>query len=302
MKENRFQRARDYSIIELLEMFGRRKVVKGNNVYYQCPIHNDKEPSLSVKNNRFKCWGCGASGSSIDLTQAVLGINEIEAVNYILDKDKIYKPIEKKEDVSQEDINKSNKLRNMLLKNSKKDYTILDHYFSSRGLQDVYKFIDDDQIQILSNEYGGKKSVIYNFPKQKFSIQRGINEKFIRNYGNVTFTSCLYHKYWGQNKEYCIVEGVEDGLSAIKLGYNFISLNSVANVGKLIEKFTKHKDKLKGFKFHIALDNDNAGIEASKKLKEWFIKNNVEYTNEVFKKYYQDGLKDLNDYVLSMPF
>lgn len=293
MKENRFQRARDYSIIELLEMFGRRKVVKGDNVYYQCPIHNDKNPSLSVKNNRFKCWGCGASGSSIDLTQAVLGINEIEAVNYILDKDKIYKPVKKKEAGPEEDQNKSIKLRNMLLKNSKQDHTILNNYFSFRGLGDIYKSIDKDQIQIKSNDYKGKESIVYNFPKQKFSIQRGINEKFIRNYGHVTFVT---YKHYEHNK-FCIVEGVEDGLSAVKLGYNFITLNSVANVDKLIEQLRGCKEKLNGYKFYISLDNDNAGIEASKILKNFFVENNINFSNEVFKLYYNKNIKDLNDYV-----
>ena len=40
---------------------------------YSCPFHSqDKTPSLSIKNNRFTCFGCGASG---DLFEFVMLLN-----------------------------------------------------------------------------------------------------------------------------------------------------------------------------------------------------------------------------------
>lgn len=33
-----------------------------------CPFHNDRHPSLSFYRGGFKCFACGASGSSLDLT------------------------------------------------------------------------------------------------------------------------------------------------------------------------------------------------------------------------------------------
>lgn len=40
-----------------------------------CPFHNDRHPSLSFYKTGFRCFACGASGSSIDLTMKVLGLD-----------------------------------------------------------------------------------------------------------------------------------------------------------------------------------------------------------------------------------
>ena len=42
-----------------------------------CPFHNEKSPSFTLypKNNRFKCFGCGAAGDAIDLYSQVKGID-----------------------------------------------------------------------------------------------------------------------------------------------------------------------------------------------------------------------------------
>ena len=40
-----------------------------------CPFHADKHPSLSFYRGGFKCFACGASGSSLDLTMQLLGLD-----------------------------------------------------------------------------------------------------------------------------------------------------------------------------------------------------------------------------------
>lgn len=40
-----------------------------------CPFHNDQHPSLSFYRGGFKCFACGASGSSIDLTMQLLNLD-----------------------------------------------------------------------------------------------------------------------------------------------------------------------------------------------------------------------------------
>lgn len=47
-----------------------------------CIYHQDKKPSMSFnkKNNRFKCFACGASGSSIDLVAKLFDLEPLEAV------------------------------------------------------------------------------------------------------------------------------------------------------------------------------------------------------------------------------
>lgn len=61
-----------------------------------CPMHTDKTPSLSIQDNRFKCFSCGAGGSIIDFGQfyfrlasplkAAELINSIMGLNIAFDK------------------------------------------------------------------------------------------------------------------------------------------------------------------------------------------------------------------------
>lgn len=48
-----------------------------------CFFHNDHHESMSFKNNRFKCFACGASGSVIDLVQKLFDLEPLEAVKKI---------------------------------------------------------------------------------------------------------------------------------------------------------------------------------------------------------------------------
>ena len=48
-----------------------------------CPFHEDRHPSLHFKNNRFKCFACGASGDVIDLVQIYLNVEFKEAVEWM---------------------------------------------------------------------------------------------------------------------------------------------------------------------------------------------------------------------------
>jgi len=48
-----------------------------------CPFHPDKHPSLTVKNERFKCWSCGASGDAIDLVMRLHGLDFLSALRYL---------------------------------------------------------------------------------------------------------------------------------------------------------------------------------------------------------------------------
>lgn len=40
-----------------------------------CPFHDDRHPSLSFYRGGFRCFACGASGSSLDLTMKILGLD-----------------------------------------------------------------------------------------------------------------------------------------------------------------------------------------------------------------------------------
>lgn len=67
------ERAKDYSIRDILHV----QKPKGN---ISCPFHDDKNPSFSIKNNRFKCFSCQESGDSIALYQKINDCSFKEAV------------------------------------------------------------------------------------------------------------------------------------------------------------------------------------------------------------------------------
>nr|DAP88494.1 MAG TPA: DNA primase [Caudoviricetes sp.] len=48
-----------------------------------CPFHSDNHPSLSIKNERYKCWACGASGDMFDFIQNLYGDTFTEAIERI---------------------------------------------------------------------------------------------------------------------------------------------------------------------------------------------------------------------------
>ena len=50
-----------------------------------CPFHDDHTPSLSFKNNKFRCWSCGESGDSISLAEKMLGKGFVEACRWLAD-------------------------------------------------------------------------------------------------------------------------------------------------------------------------------------------------------------------------
>lgn len=70
------QRAKEVPIENFLKVTGRGNV--------SCPFHDDKNPSMSIKNNRFKCFSCQRSGDVIDLYMETRGISFLEAVKELI--------------------------------------------------------------------------------------------------------------------------------------------------------------------------------------------------------------------------
>lgn len=48
-----------------------------------CPFHPDNHPSLTIKNERYKCWACNASGDMFDFVQNLYGDTFVEAAERI---------------------------------------------------------------------------------------------------------------------------------------------------------------------------------------------------------------------------
>ncbi len=64
---------------------------EGNNFVACCPFHNEKTPSFKVSQAKqiYKCFGCGASGDSIQFLMDYKRLNYIDAITFIADKYKI---------------------------------------------------------------------------------------------------------------------------------------------------------------------------------------------------------------------
>ena len=67
--------AREYPIEDLIEL-KRGKAL--------CVFHPDTNPSMSVKNNRYRCWSCGANGDAISLVQHLHNMDFIHAVKFLV--------------------------------------------------------------------------------------------------------------------------------------------------------------------------------------------------------------------------
>lgn len=70
--------AKEYPIEEIYAAHVHHPIVHG---MAKCPLHEDKTASFSMKkHNRYKCFGCSAQGSSIDLYMKLNNVDFINAV------------------------------------------------------------------------------------------------------------------------------------------------------------------------------------------------------------------------------
>ncbi len=77
--EIQLQKLRDLPIEGVAERLGLR--VERHKCL--CPFHDDHTPSLSFKNNKFRCWSCGESGGTIDLVMKYQNVDFKEACRWL---------------------------------------------------------------------------------------------------------------------------------------------------------------------------------------------------------------------------
>ena len=76
---------RKVDIIRLFESFGVTLNRKGKGYAGLCPWHEDREPSLSVDQEKglYHCFGCGESGDVVSLVEKMKGLRFREAMEYL---------------------------------------------------------------------------------------------------------------------------------------------------------------------------------------------------------------------------
>lgn len=71
-------------------------IVEKNKCKCINPKHKDNDPSMSFKDNFFKCFGCEIGGSVIDLVMTALNYSTAEAIHYLNEKYLFNIPIDKR--------------------------------------------------------------------------------------------------------------------------------------------------------------------------------------------------------------
>ena len=62
---------------DVMEFYGVQFNGRG---FARCPFHTEKTASLSIKNEHYKCFGCGAYGGVIDFVMNYYGLKFMQAV------------------------------------------------------------------------------------------------------------------------------------------------------------------------------------------------------------------------------
>ena len=62
---------------DVMEFYGIQFNSRG---FARCPFHTEKTASLSIKNERYKCFGCGAYGDVIDFVMEFHGLKFTQAL------------------------------------------------------------------------------------------------------------------------------------------------------------------------------------------------------------------------------
>lgn len=71
---------------QIRESLSLREVMESHGVSFNrrgfaiCPFHREKTASLSIKNERYKCFGCGAHGDAIDFVMRTEGLSFRQAL------------------------------------------------------------------------------------------------------------------------------------------------------------------------------------------------------------------------------
>lgn len=155
---------------------------RGTNMLGNCPFHNEKTPSFTVSPAKgiFKCFGCGASGNSINFIMQHEQMSYPEALKFLAKKYNI--EVQEKE-VSPEEKEKLNERESLyLVTQFGKDHFINNlhntdegksvglSYFKSRGISDEmmekfglgYSFEESNHFTKIAIDKGYKKDNLIN--------------------------------------------------------------------------------------------------------------------------------------------
>lgn len=240
--------------------------------YICCPFHGEKTGSFKVRfdsntnKEKYKCFGCGATGDAIDFIKRYKNMNYAEAREYL--------NLNNKKDAKELEIDKI------------KSYIEwqLEHQADKKGFKvlGIFQFVDDSNkpiyYKVKFKKPDGKKITPY------YHLE---GDKVINNRGTEEVPYNLYNAIRGieENKVIIIVEGEKDANT----------LNNLLRNSKYVATSLKGvKDysliNVEGIRIFVIGDTGKAGLEYIENIKDVFIKNAAE-----FKIINLPGLKLLGD-------
>ncbi len=294
------------SLLEYVRTNSEGELKRAGRVYWlnPCPLckHYDHF-AIDPDKNLFKSFSdrpecSGKEGSIIDYLMGVEGMEHKDAINKTLElagaasvqRGKVEK-LERKR--TEEDIEKAASLIEAAQKKPC-------DFYNTRGLSE--KTVTRFRLGFLPEghpEYGKDYQYLIPLDDQAYTVRSSRNEQGKPKYLNSRGESALLNKGYIENPSLTdeiiyIAEGPLDALSLEELGYKAIALNSTSNKGKLIELMKNNSNKLKEKLFIVALDNDQAGSNASKEIVEQIAGLGLRIT--VFN---LEGYKDINEALMA---
>ena len=260
---------------ELIEEYTELNKSGHNTWIGKCPHpdHNDNNPSFSIKENYWHCFGCDKGGDCIDFIQWIHpnNLSWKESVKYLAKKYDI--PINNK---FEKDYNRNRLIANKYMKDMNVEAL---NYIYSRGLSniDIEKWnIGFDKIsKRITFPLFDKNGRIVGFNKRTISNNK--NEvKYIHSKNSNIFkkSNYLYGLNYINNKlKYIIItEGVLDVITATKHGLE----NVVCTLGAALTK--DHIPILKSLNKTIIIiyDGDKKGIDSTMKAINLLSENNID--------------------------
>lgn len=277
-----------------------------------CPSHDALGVFESNKSKgvwKFKCQSCGENGTVIDLVMKYENIDQKEAIKKLCEEfnidmktaaqpkaEKVFKSIKEESEIEEPKVTEKKKeeINNFILQANKNASST--DYFHKRGFSD--ETINKYKLGFMPNytfkSKNGKDvrfgdAIIIPYPGEDYYILRYLNPpEGVNKYKKLPGQEPLFNLKGlapGEDPIY-IVEGQFDCLSFLALGVTCIGLNGAAGINKFIELVKNNKVHRP---FIIALDNDNPGIEASKKLREQLNELNIYSYNFELPKGYKDA-------------
>lgn len=277
-----------------------------------CPSHDALGVFESNKSKgvwKFKCQSCGENGTVIDLVMKYENIDQKEAIKKLCEEfnidmktaaqpkaEKVFKSIKEESEIEEPKVTEKKKeeINNFILQANKNASST--DYFHKRGFTD--ETINKYKLGFMPNytfkSKNGKDvrfgdAIIIPYPGEDYYILRYLNPpEGVNKYKKLPGQEPLFNLKGlapGEDPIY-IVEGQFDCLSFLALGVTCIGLNGAAGINKFIELVKNNKVHRP---FIIALDNDNPGIEASKKLREQLNELNIYSYNFELPKGYKDA-------------